>query len=93
MVGMTTRMWLQDLLYGSLPEEGCLYSSVCLQSSKKEDNLEEFVNTSPGKGVPYDLFKSLLLTSLPQGETDRRAMSQMTRDTLALVHQLWLLRS
>ena len=48
MVGMTTRMWLQDLLYGSLPEEGRLYSSACLQSSKKEDNLEEFVNTSPG---------------------------------------------
>ena len=88
MVGMTTRTWLQDLLYSSLPEEGCLHSCTCLQASKKEDNLKEFVNT-----FPSGLFECLLLTSLPKGETDARAMSQMTLETLALVLQLLLLWS
>ena len=53
MVGMTTRTWLQDLLYSSLPKEGSLHSSACLQASKKEDNLEEFVNTSLGAKVSH----------------------------------------
>lgn len=53
MAGMTTRKWLQDLLYRSLSEESCVNSSGLLRVLDKEDSLEEFVNPSPGgKGAP-----------------------------------------
>lgn len=71
---MTTRKWLQDLLYSGLSEESGVTSSGLLSILEKEDHLEEFVSTPVGERCPVWPLWVFAVDCLPGVEINAKAV-------------------